>query len=117
MAIEWDVRLPDYLYVDGAAGAFGDNNIRSKMEVGPAKMRRRSTAAPDTFTGVQYLTSTQVGYLDTFYKVSTAGGSLQFTWKHPRTRAACQMRFLAPPTWVPVGGIEWEVTLQLEIMP
>jgi hypothetical protein len=118
MAAAWPVaNLPDYLLEDAASGSFGDNRLRSKMDVGPAKMRRRSTAAPDTFTGSQKLTSAQLGYLETFYKTTLTDGSLPFTWKHPRTRSTVDMRFLSPPTWSPSGGDYWLVNYSLEILP
>ena len=116
MGTAWPGTLPDYLLLENSAGAFGDNTIRSKMDAGPAKLRRRSTAMPDTYTGSQILTSSQLADLETFYKTTLVGGSLTITWKHPRSRAACDMRFLSPPTWAPRGKY-WIATYQLEILP
>ena len=116
MATAWPTTLPDDLVIANGGGALGDNTIRSKTDIGPAKVRRRSTAAPDTLVGSQLLTATQFGYMDTFYKTTLVGGTLPMTWKHPVSRAECDMRFLAPPAWQAQGG-RYLVTYQLEILP
>ena len=117
MTTAWSTSLPTaMLMVDGSGGTFGDNTIRSKPDVGPAKLRRRSTARPDTFTGSQLLTAAQIAILDTFYKTTLCGGSLPFSWKHPVSGATVDMRFLSPPSFANRGKL-WIVTYQLEVLP
>lgn len=113
----WPSTLPDYLQIDGGQISFGDNVIRSSMDVGPDKVRRRTTTTPDIVTGSQYLNSTQFSTLQTFYKTTCAGGSLSFDWKHPVTRSTVYMRFVEPPKCTAIGGNIWRVDYVLEILP
>ena len=54
-------------------------------DVGPPKMRRRSTAVPVNSSITLKLTDTQLATFDLFFEVTLADGTLPFTWPHPRT--------------------------------
>jgi hypothetical protein len=120
---DWPVTLPQDWLLEGAAGAIGDNTLRSQPDVGPAKLRRRSTARPDTWSGDMIMTATQYGILDGFYKTTCAGGSLPFTKTHPVTGSSKNYQFIGPPSYRPSGSYAangeqyWLVTLNLEILP
>ena len=120
---DWPATLPDDWILDGASGAFGDNTLRSQPDVGPPKLRRRSTAMPDRFSGSLLMTTTQIGYLDTFYKTTLGGGSLPFDWLHPVTGASASFNFVGPPQYQPIDGYAaggeqyWRVHLNLEVLP
>lgn len=109
--------LPNYLALENANETFPDNTLRYKTDVGPPKLRRRSTAAPTIFVGSMTLNSSQTSTFETFYKTTLMYGSLPFEWVHPRTRNAAVMRFVGPPSLVPIGGIYWTLNMTLEIMP
>lgn len=117
MATAWASGLPNYLLIDGAAEVFGGNRIRSPMDVGPPKLRRRSTSAPTSFAGSMFLTTAQAATFETFYKTTLAHGTLPFTWYHPRTRASVDMTFVGDPELIPQGGGEWLLNLTVEILP
>lgn len=113
----WPGTLPDKVLKDGYDEMFSDNVVRTPMDVGPPKIRRRATSAPKIFTVNQMLTSAQVGYLDTFYYTTLYHGSLSFDWKHPRTAvAASVMRFRSPPRVTTAGGDRFIATYELEIL-
>jgi hypothetical protein len=113
----WPGTLPDKVLKNGYDEVFADNVIRTPMEVGPPKVRRRSTAAPKFFRVSQLLSSTQVGYLDTFYNTTLSSGSIQFDWKHPRTGSAVTtMRFKTPPRVQYVSGDKFRAEYELEIL-
>jgi hypothetical protein len=92
-----------------------DNTIRTKMEVGPPKMRRRGTGAPRPINGQCYMTAAQVVTFDTFYDTTLYSGSLRFDWKNPRTGVSKELRFTAPPVYTPMGE-GYIVAMSLEIM-
>lgn len=116
MAITWPSGIPDDLLLREASETFASNTIRTQMEVGPAKVRRRATSAPRSIGGKLLMTKTQAATLDTFYTTTTGGGASAFTWHHPRTRADVSMRFTAPPVLTSAGAM-WMVQLALEILP
>lgn len=115
----WPATVPDYLMKDALSETLPNNTIRSNMEVGPAKVRRRGTSAVRPISGKIRLAASQAADLDTFYSATTQCGSIQFDWKHPRTREVVNMRFVSPPVIVPYGteGNRWAASLQLEVLP
>lgn len=111
----WPVSLPS-LELDGYAETAPDVVLRSQMDAGPAKVRRRFTAGVRPIAGQVTLTAAQTATLDAFYVTDLAGGATPFDWTHPRTGAACVMRFTEPPGYTPVEQF-YRATLRLEIMP
>lgn len=111
----WPGTLPQYLLQDGFSETLPNNSIRSKMEIGPPKMRRRGTGAPRLIPGKQYMTAAQVEIFDVFYESTLKSGSLRFDWISPRTQASKELRFVAPPVYTPMGA-NYIVSIKLEIM-
>lgn len=93
------------------------------MDVGPAKVRRRTTAGVTKFTIGLKLTRTQVALLDSFFRDSAKGGALAFQWKHPRTGNPIDYRFAEVPKLRPLaprqaaGKEYWVATFSLEALP
>lgn len=82
----WPSTIPTFL----AAGNYTETDasavLRSSVDSGPAKVRRRFTTVPRYIAGtLQSLTSTQVETLRSFYYSDCSGGTLVFSWVHPRT--------------------------------
>lgn len=94
-----------------------DNLIRSSMDVGPDKVRRRSTSNPRPVSARMIMTTAQVATFETFYITTLISGSLTFDIDHPRTETEVEMRFVTPPEYTPAGGGYWWVDMQLEILP
>jgi hypothetical protein len=99
-----------------------DTTLRSQMDVGPDKLRRRASAGVRTFEAVLDVTRTQVATLDAFYQADTAGGTLPFQWKNPRTGNTADFRFSSRPQYQPRAprgdGTEfWRATFGLELLP
>jgi hypothetical protein len=93
-------------------------SIRTEMDAGPPKLRRRYTAGIRTFTFSWLLSKTQVATLDTFFVTTLQGGSLSFDGlNHPRTGAATTWRFVAPPTYSYLGPDAWRCQTQVEVLP
>jgi hypothetical protein len=91
------------------------------METGPAKMRRRFTAVPETVTlPPMELTSAQLATLKTFKK-TTLSDVGPFDWIDFRTGTAATYRFLKPlkQDWHSSDGTTdvWTVSIVLELLP
>jgi len=91
--------------------------LRTQMDVGPPKLRRRSTAGIRPFTMSFLMTQTQVATLETFYQTTLTGGTAAFDWTHPRTGSAASFRFVTPPQYHAIGPITYRVSCQMEILP
>jgi len=98
-----------------------DNVLRSPMEVGPAKVRRRTTSGVRELTAeVQPLTSAERSTFESFFVTELRYGSLPFTWVHPLTGATLLCRFKEPPqyqeVWAKMGSLT-QVSISVEILP
>lgn len=114
----WPASLPQLAAVDGYQESPPDTALRTKMDTGPDKIRRRFTAGVRPLSVQLDLTKVQVETLDVFYVTTTAGGALRFDWVGPRNQTTVEMRFVRPPVYRPLASdVAWRATLQLEVMP
>ena len=87
--------------------------IRSNMDVGPAKTRRRTVLGVKELSGGFHCNPNDYVDFETFY---LANDSLWFDFPHPRTGQIVKARF----TDVPEANMNetiYEVTFSLEILP
>lgn len=116
----WPSSLPDMrLPVNHT---YEDATIRTKMDAGPNKVRRRYTAVEQPFTTSMMMNGTQYQDLWDFYRNTLNGGVDRFDWDNPVDDSSVEMRFTEPPKGeIKSGGSAsertWFVTLKLEIMP
>ena len=96
---------------------FQENTVRTPMDAGPDKVRRRYTAGVKAVQASMQMTKAQTITLETFFDDTLKGGSLPFDWLLPRTAATATFRFTAPPELTHIAGLNWDVQLQLEILP
>jgi hypothetical protein len=114
--LTWPATLPQTVDQPTFTEGFADVVERSSMDSGPAKIRQRFTGGIQTFRATITLTTAQAATLQTFFDVTTAGGSLEFAWTHPRTGAVARMRFLAAPTLTQPGPQHFVAALALEVL-
>jgi len=69
------------------------NQAAFKPEVGPPKLRRRSSISQDILSCKMWLNSSDWEDLEGFYRSTLLDGSQQFIWKHPRTGVAGVFQF------------------------
>ncbi len=113
----WPPSLPTRLHTNGFTETPPAVVIRTEMEVGPAKVRRRTTAGVRRIRGMMWLTAAQRQTLDDFFVDTLAHGALAFEWQHPITGAAADFRFVAPPQYGHLGGGTYVAQFDLEILP
>lgn len=100
----------------GASESPPDNTMRSNMEIGPDKVRRRTTANIRPFMFNMLLDDVGVQTLDDFYTLTTASGSLPFNFVHPRTEETVEARFVQKPSYS-YDETMARCSVSLEIMP
>lgn len=120
----WPSALPAAPVLSSVEEQPPDLTIRSSMDTGPAKVRRRATAGVTAFPGlVLKCTRTQVALLESFFYTTLKAGALTFEWKHPRSGDTRDFRFVGPPSFrpnQPRSDSEQErytVTMNLEMLP
>lgn len=121
--IIWPNALPSAPLLRELSETAPNTTIRTSMDVGPAKIRRRQTVAPRMFNVIWSMTRNQVATFDEFYTITTLGGSEPWEYTHPRTGATVDFRFASVPTYKPLsprinGAVDrWEVSCTLEVLP
>lgn len=115
---DWPLALDTKPLRSGYSDSFPDMLIRTQMDAGPAKIRRRYTAAIRPIQMSFEMTKVEVDILEAFYVTTLGGGALPFNFNHPRTGIGYKMRFTEPPK---VDGIDdsadYSVSVSLEALP
>lgn len=113
----WPSGLPQKPLAEGFAEQPQPNILRSDMDVGPAKMRKRYTSVIRVYGMELLLTTAQVATLETFY-YTTLGCVDEFDWLDHRTGAAASYRFRSAPSYSLAGAPGyWRTSLDLEALP
>jgi hypothetical protein len=112
----WPVTLPQIFEQSGYKETLPDMMIRTKMDTGPAKVRKRFTAAPYSMSGNMRMTKAQTDDLDTFYLTTTNGGADAFTFIHPRKGTTLSCRFMGAPGYISLEH-DFNVSLSFEVLP
>lgn len=115
--VNWPSTLPNKFLKDGLSESPPDVILRTEMDAGPPKMRRIATAGERKITGTQSMTVDQVEIFDAFFNDDLYGGTVRFSWVHPRTGETKEFRFVSVPKYTGVGGDLLQVQMELEIMP
>jgi hypothetical protein len=115
--IRWPDGIPFCPVGDSYNEEPGDEVLRTPMETGPAKLRLRTTAAPDlvTFT-LPRMSVAQYAQFKAWYSSSLKRGSLAFTAKHPIEAVDRSFRFTQSYT-MNKAGRSCVVSLSLEVLP
>lgn len=111
------VTLPQNLLISGYSQGLANNLITSQPDVGPAKIRRRTTSNVRPLKGSMTLTKTQLATLISFYEDDLIGGSLRFSWTDPVDDSAIEARFVSSPSWTAQSTELFSVNIDLEILP
>lgn len=113
--IYYPANLPEVI-APGYKAQDQDGVIRTDMDAGPQKTRRRYTACSEYINCQVVCDDTEYHNFMTFYRTTTARGALRFIMKHPVTRTNRYFRFMAPPQEADNSGL-WTISLQLEALP
>lgn len=112
----WPLTLPPPA-INSLSESPPDNTIRSSMDRGPAKLRRRTTANVRPISFTLKLTPAQVDILDQFYTTDTFSGAEEFDYIHPRTGLGVKARFTQPPQYMESELTIYEANVSLELLP
>jgi len=116
MADLWPTTLPQEPLVEGFSGTPQNTLIRTSMDAGPEKVRRRFTAASEYYTVSWIMTDAQFTTFRGFFNDTIAGGSEEFEMKHPITGETALVRFRGPYQFVSTGA-HWRISAVIEVLP
>lgn len=113
--ISWPSTLPQVLLLDGLNGKKKSSVVRTEMDAGPSKQRRRYTIATKDFKGSIVVTESQRKILEDFYDNILGNGVLRFVMKDPQTLEYAEFRFKEDYDEDSLDG-NWRITMNLEKM-
>lgn len=115
MAIqEWPATLRDTLEAAGFSQSARPNSIRTNIEAGLDKVRRRYTSPTILVNGSMILTHAQYVTMEYFYNTDLQGGVNRFKFKDPATDIIYEYRMISPPKYNSIGGPYYRVSLEME---
>jgi hypothetical protein len=118
MAAVWPPGVSDGFEVQGFTETLPNAMLRTQMDAGPAKQRRRFSAAVTPIAGSIMVPAAQAALFEAFFRDTLALGALPFEWTHPRTGALRTWRFTEPPQLTPqASGTWWRIAMKLELLP
>jgi hypothetical protein len=105
---------------DGYAIAPVDMTVRTDMEVGAARTRRRTSTRNDKLTLSWWMTDAQLTIFRTWFEnpAEAAGGASWFTVNlaiGTTGIVSTTARFTGPPKISHAGGLQWSVTGEVEV--
>lgn len=115
---DWPASVPFFIAFGGLSRTGPqDAVIRTAMDHGPDKTRRRFTAAPRGYSGTSpFWTKAQLATFETYFETDLMMGALSFSAIDPMDCTVKTFRFVGGYTVVPVGR-KFRVSAGLEILP
>ena len=114
----WDASLPQSPLNRGYSEESPDNLIRTNMDTGADKVRRRTTSGVRKYKMSFLMSKAQVATLETFYHTTTNGGADKFTFDDPRTGVtSANYRFTGSPKYSSMNGDFYQVAIGMELLP
>jgi hypothetical protein len=111
--IYWPELLPSGLLADGFNKQPQGNVIRTAMDAGPKKARRRYTARTVKYSGKQVFDTAELMVFEQFYHNVIADGVLRFNFTDPVTQETAEFRFTEDYAVNTIDGL-FEVQMSLE---
>lgn len=109
--------LPQTPLLSGYQEILADNLVRNQMDTGPPQTRPKSTAPRKQITWPMVLSQAQKTALISFFEDDLSFGSSEF--QHTLGDDVNQVvfyKFQGPPKFSSLGGDQWKVTLDLELI-
>lgn len=121
--VVWPAALPQSCLVRKSRNSPEPGVIRSSVDVGPAKVRRRAAIVIQRFSLGISVNRTQLALFRTFFHSSCKNGSEIFEWVDHFTGADCEYRFVGEYSVVPLtpraadSSDRYEIDFELEQLP
>lgn len=112
----WPSGLQQKINQDNFGLKKGPTTIKSDVDIGPSKVRRRFTKSVDILTASIWINSSEYTTFENFYNIDANGGATPFYFTHPITNLQITVRFMDEPSYRRVGATTFSVSFTLEIL-
>lgn len=118
----WPLAIPQRPLRNGYSDTAPNNLLRSDMETGPAKVRRRGNARPHVAQVTYIMSNEESAVFEEFAIVTLAGGSLAFDWWHPVLERYVRARLLTGEEGLFTRtyfseSLKWQYAISIEYWP
>jgi hypothetical protein len=114
---EWPFSLPQKPLLEGYEEREPNTLIRTEMDAGPVKTRRRFTAGVRLIRVAFHLTESQKTTLSTFYRSTLQDGALRYDWTPPGFASVVECRITEPPVYRALRPDLWRAEFPVEVLP
>lgn len=114
--VDWPSGLPETLHVQGYSEEGPDLLLRSEMGNGIAKQRPKATQGVEPVSGTMIVTTAEKATLKTFLRDTVRYGGVAIRWDL-RGGGDEIVRLTGPESYEALGGGQWRVSFELEVMP
>lgn len=111
----WPSTLPQAPDISGYTEQPQSQVIRTAMDAGPAKTRRRFTAASRNISVRYVLSAAQQAIFKAWWESDIAAGALPFDWPHDGQTVSA--RIVGEYQLSPLSDQIWQLSLQIEVLP
>lgn len=112
----WPASLPQCFLPNGYTEEGPDNLLSSGNDIGPDKVRKRTSSAPYPMSGVLKCSSTQKIAFKDFFKNDIMSGAKAFYFPNSEEGDPLLVRII-PPYKLSRVGVSWRIKLDLEVLP
>jgi len=116
MAETWPPGLQQFLQTGEFGQSQQNTNIRTNVETGPIKQRRRFTQPMTDMKCMIWVPHADYAIFLDFYNITLQNGTLEFDFDDPITGFPTVWRFKGPPATSQVGGATYKISMQWESM-
>lgn len=113
----WPAGLPQRFAPEGFQLTYEPNTARTQITHGPPKARRIGIAMVEVVVGKIEIVNTMYSIFANFYKVTLQSGAEPFDWVHPIDESSVVYQYRSEPVFTPSGGVNWDIAMDLEILP
>ena len=115
--VAWPGTLPQSPLLDGYTEQGEEQVLRTAIDVGPDKLRKRATAVVTNVKFNMIMDSSQLSTLENFYDNTLNGGTGVVDFTDPISNTTKQYRFIERYTFSAIGEGLYRVTLNWERLP
>lgn len=117
MPASWPAQLQQYINEESFQYEPGDTVIRTEMDSGPPKRRRRMTKSVDSYSvTITLKNQTEVLTLLNFFDSDLNGGATPFEFTNPLTGVMTTF-YMGVPRISPIGGTAFLCRMEWESQP
>lgn len=111
----WPSNFQQLINEQGFQIEFGETLLRSDMDIGPKKVRRRFTRPIDMYSTTINIYQSEAIAFRQFFNTTLNGGATSFYFTDPFTNVVEVFRFTKPPSISPIGSAgHYRVTMNWE---